>query len=383
MSDASIAIAGNELSLDGPAISFGLRLVDLVRRVDTTYENPFQEGTLHFTPEKGGRKLSTKSFEITSATTVQDLINFMEDTFGIVEDSGDVNNPIPGSPGGTIAGSQIQLTGNNGVDNALEIGLSAFQLETASGTTNVSLGFSSSQVAAGASAVTDFVVYDSLGIPLNVRLTAVLEASSGENTTYRWFADSPDNDPASGGEISVGTGTITFDGEGNFVGASNDTVSIDRRNVPSASPLEFDLNFDQISGLADQIGIAASRQDGSPPGTLTSFIIGEDGTIRGVFSNGVTRDLGQIRLARFANNAGLEQKGENLFAAGVNSGLPVAGNPGEQGIGTVIAGAVELSNTDIGQNLIDLILASTQYRGGTRVITAVQQLFDELLALRR
>ena len=88
-------------------------------------------------------------------------------------------------------------------------------------------------------------------------------------------------------------------------------------------------------------------------------------------------------MVRFANNTGLEQVGENLFASGENSGLPVEGNPGEQGIGTVTAGAVELSNTDIGRNLIELILASTQYRGGTRVITAVQQLLDELMALRR
>jgi flagellar hook protein FlgE len=50
----------------------------------------------------------------------------------------------------------------------------------------------------------------------------------------------------------------------------------------------------------------------------------------------------------------------------------VEGNPSEQGIGQVIAGAVELSNTDIGQNLID-----------PRVITAAQQLLDELLNLRR
>ena len=59
------------------------------------------------------------------------------------------------------------------------------------------------------------------------------------------------------------------------------------------------------------------------------------------------------------------------------------GIPGSSGIGSLTAGAVELSNTDIGQNLIDLILASTQYRGGTRVITSAQQLLDELLNLRR
>jgi flagellar hook protein FlgE len=129
--------------------------------------------------------------------------------------------------------------------------------------------------------------------------------------------------------------------------------------------------------------LAVSRQDGSEPGVLSSFIVGEDGKIRGVFSNGATRDLGQIVLARFGNPGGLEQKGENLYASGVNSGLPVVGTPGEQGIGTIIAGATELSNADIGTNLIDLILASTMYRGNTRVITTAQQMFDELLALRR
>jgi len=71
-----------------------------------------------------------------------------------------------------------------------------------------------------------------------------------------------------------------------------------------------------------------------------------------------------------------------MYAAGVNSGLPVESNPGVQGSGKLVAGAVEQSNTDIGGNLIDLILASTMYRGNSRVITTVQQMFDELLNLR-
>ncbi len=217
-----------------------------------------------------------------------------------------------------------------------------------------------------------------------MRVTTVLESRNANSTTYRWFADSGNNDPLTGANIAVGTGLISFDGEGKVTFVSEETVSIARDNVSSVSPLEFELDFSQLSGLAQtSSSLAASRQDGSAAGTLNSFIIGEDGTIRGVFSNGVTRDLGQIRLARFANPAGLEQKGENLFASGVNSGLPIEGDPGAQGIGTIVAGAVELSNTDIGANLIDLILASTQYRGNTRVITAAQQLLDELLNLRR
>jgi flagellar hook protein FlgE len=370
--------------------------VNVLARDDVSYEHPFQPGTLQFAPYKGGRALATKEFEITTTTTVLDLIDFMEESMGIQSVTDDPLNPIPDgdpdpsvtlNPGGSVTpDGRIQMVGNNGVDNAIDIRLSSMQF-LASGSTvpdTINLPFGSVQQAVGESAVADFLVYDTLGIPLAVRLTAVLESRDSTSTTYRWFADSPDNGPASGVDIAVGTGLLTFDGEGNFISATNTGVSIERRQVSSASPLEFELDFSQLSGLqTDNSSLAVSRQDGSAAGTLTSFIMGEDGVIRGVFSNGITRDLGHVRLARFSNPNGLEQKGENLFAAAANSGLPITGSPGEQGIGTIVAGAVELSNTDIGGNLIDLILASTMYRANTRVITTAQQMFDELLALRR
>ena len=383
-----------KINMDGPAINTSTLVVNLLRRDGTEYKKVFEEGTLQFTGRKGGRTLAEKGFEITDTTTVSELIAFMEQAMGIQRAPGpDPAHPIPKSqeplpngaePGGTVLNSRIILTGNNGAENAIDIGLSGLLLKTNTGIQNIELPFGSIQKAVGESAVCDFLVYDSLGIPLRVRLTAVMESRDSTSTTYRWYADSPDNDPATGASIAVGTGLVSFDGEGNFISATETTISIDRVNVSSASPLEFDLDFSTISGLAaDKSEIAVSRQDGSAPGTLTSFIVGEDGVIRGVFSNGVTRDLGQLRLARFANPAGLEQKGENLFAEGVNSGLAVEADPGQQGVGKIVAGAVELSNTDIGGNLIDLILASTMYRGNTRVITTVQQMVDELLNLRR
>jgi flagellar hook protein FlgE len=392
MSDADLLANNEVIDMDGPEAMEGTLLTDLLLRDGSTYNQVFQEGVLEFTGRKGGRSLSMKEFTIESTTTVGNLITFMDQAMGIQSTTNPLD-PIPRStdgtpsgvaPGGSIVNGQIVFTGNNGVDNAIDIGLSGMLLRTASGTENINIPWGVAQEAVGESAVTDFLVYDSLGIPLRVRMTAVLETRDSTSTTYRWFADSPDNDPTSGAEIAVGTGRITFDGEGNLVGVSEATVSLERRNVSSASPLEFEMDFSNISGLAaDSSSLAVSRQDGSGPGVLTSFIAGENGIIRGVFSNGVTRDLGQIRLARFANPAGLEQRGENLYAGGVNSGLPVQANPGQQGIGTIISGAVELSNTDIGANLIDLILASTMYRGNTRVITTAQQMIDELLALRR
>lgn len=397
MSDAEL-LTKPVLDMDGPKIIPSTKLVDVLRRDGSTYEHVFQEGVLEFSGIKGGRTLDKKQLTITSSTTVQDLIDFMVQAMGIQVPTDDPSNPIPKSPppdppaepqtspGGLVSvDGRIILTGNNGKDNSIDIGMSGMLLRFPDGvTTTVNLPWTTIQQAVGESAVTDFLVYDSLGIPIRVRLTAVLEARDSTKTVYRWFADSPDNDPISGADISVGTGLIYFDGEGNFISATNNKISIERRHVSARSPLEFALDFSKISGLAAKNStLMVSRQDGSAPGVLTSFIIGEDGLIRGVFSNGVTRDLGQIRLARFANPAGLVQRGQNLYAEGVNSGLPVLGNPGEQGIGTLVAGAVELSNTDIGASLIDLILASSMYRGNTRVISTAQQMLDELLSLRR
>jgi flagellar hook protein FlgE len=102
-----------------------------------------------------------------------------------------------------------------------------------------------------------------------------------------------------------------------------------------------------------------------------------------VFDNGVIRTLGQVVLARFANPDGLIEDGSTTFKEGVSSGAPALTTPGTFGVGTIRAGAIELSNTDIGKSLVDLIVASTNYRGNARVISSVQQLVDELLVLGR
>ncbi|QDT02748.1 Flagellar hook protein FlgE [Rubripirellula lacrimiformis] len=400
-SDAEIAdltVAENQLiDLDGPTINSSTLLTSVLKRDGLTYQNAFELGTLSYSGRKGGRALGTKEFEVTDTSTIQDFIDFVEAASGIQTLQIDSQNPIVKSenqiagesgelvPGGYIDDGTLRFVSNTGELNALEIDLAAFRIKTTDGgVATPNLGFGTIQEAVGQSAASDFIVYDSLGVPINVRVTATLESRTDEQTVYRWYADSPENQPLSGNSVTVGTGLLRFDGNGSFISATNDRIAIERNGIPSLSPLQFNLDFDLVSGLATQNAtLAATRQDGSEPGVLNSYVVGEDGNIRGVFSNGVTRDLGQVQLARFANPVGLEARGLNLFAKGVNTGLPVQGAPGENGIGSVIGGALELSNTDIGKDLIELVLASTQYRGNSRVITTSQQLLDELLNLKR
>lgn len=398
-SDASITdnftdaqlVGRPELDMDGPKILPGTLLTDVLRRDSNGYHQLFHEGTLQFQAQKGGRTLAPKSFTIAADTTVQNLVEFMTQAMGIqtvgASQTDDPNVTVP--PGGNVdVDGRLILTGNNGVDNRIQIPLSGVTMTYLQNGTTVSetvdMRWSQKQAAVGIGAITDTVVYDSIGSALPLRLTMVLDNRSGTETTYRWFADSADNTFGTTATIAVGTGTVTFDTSGNFKNAYQDSVNIYRDGFPVVNPLTFQLDFSRISGLATETNsLAVTRQDGSSAGTLSSFIVGEDGVVKGVFSNGVSRTLAQIRLARFSNPTGLEQRGLNLFATGVNSGLPVEGNPGSQGIGNIVAGAIELSNTDVGGSLIELILASTMYRGNARVITTVQQMFDELMALRR
>jgi flagellar hook protein FlgE len=380
-------ILNEELDLDGVRITEGDNLSSVQLRRGSDYVQLFDgPGVLRFTGVKDGTQLPTKELTIRDdsdpePTTVREWLDFIEQSLGI-------NPNEPNSPTISIVDGNIVIESNSGIENAIDINSNSFVFTPTGGSPEtIDIPFEETTTAVGAGSTSEFVVYDSLGIPVTVQLTTVMEEKNDTDTVWRWFATSGDNEPGGDSvDTVVGTGTIVFDKDGVWSEElSGDTTVTLLRNVSSSdSPLSFELDFSQMNGKSRGFSrIDFETQDGFAPGVLSDFNITESGEIRGVYSNGVSQTLGQILMAKFRNNNGLEQVGNNLFAAGVNSGDAKIDVPGSSGLGELTAGAVELSNTDIGQNLIELILASTQYRGGARVITAVQELLDELLALRR
>ena len=403
-SSDQVPAGSNILNFNGPPVTASTLLQNVVEynASSGTYSNLFPlpaptatdtnpTATLSFTGIKGGSTLTTQTLTITDTSNLKDLADFMQGALGIQSPTSSNSIPVDsvsGLPAGVTITSdgKIQIVSNDGVAEATSVDLSSLQLTSGGATSNVDLPFNQTQAAVGQGTTTSFTAYDSLGTPLPVTITAVLEKVDSSYTIYRWYADCGENDPVSGAQqgIAVGTGTVTFNGEGNCVSASNTTVSIGRAHEPSVKPLDFNLDFSQVSGLAASTpSLSVASQDGSAPGVLNSFNISATGLISGVFSNGISQDLGQIQLARFTNPAGLEQVGQNMYTTGVNSGLPIPGDPGEGGNGTIVAGSLELSNTDIGGSLINLITTSTMYQANTRVITTATQLFDDLLQLGR
>ena len=331
--------------------------------------------------EKGGKDLGTAVFDITPASTFADYMSFLDEYLGLdssaIGGASDLNGSID------LVGGAIVVTGNEGAVQQLDIETGDF---TANGT---GLGnpfvMSKTGDATGESVQTSFVVYDSLGTPLTIDLSFVLQGTTPSGgTTWEFVAESSDNDAT---DRLLALGEVTFDSNGRFVGATNQSFSIQRTNGavnPLTVNMDFDSGTDAVSSFTDSASnLAAVFQDGSPIGTLGSFSIGEDGVISGSFTNGLTRTIGQVALAKFSNSEGLVDVGDNLFGSGPNSGTPLIASPREFGTGRVVGGALELSNVDLSQEFINMILASTGYSAASRVITTTDELITQLLALGR
>ena len=160
----------------------------------------------------------------------------------------------------------------------------------------------------------------------------------------------------------------------------------EREDVGAVTPLTVMLGFDGVSGFSNRQATSAlfmDEQNGFPAGTLSSFAIGNDGTVTGTFSNGLTRSLGQVVLATFSNPEGLVVQGNNEYLPGPNSGVARITTPLSQGAGGILSGSIELSNVDLSREFIGLITASTGFSAASRVITTSNELLNQLLALAR
>jgi len=338
--------------------------------------------TISLAGSKGGATLPASTFTVTATSSVQDLMDFFQQGLGI-DTTVPATTPPPGIAleAGTAANSvHFTITGNTGTANALEIPGSGFTTSTggtpftfADGTD--AAGFTSNPT--GESVNTSFQVYDSLGTPINVGVTAVLESKSTNGNVWRFYASSSGN---TAGGLALGNGTLTFNSNGNLASSTGTTINIDRAGTGAATPLSIKLNFGQMSELSgQQSSLTMATQDGSAAGTLDSFGVGTDGVITGAFSNGQTRTLGQVAVATFSNPEGLNDQGGNLYAAAAGSGAAQVGAPEQLGAGSLRGGSLEQSNVDLSTEFINLIVASTGFSAASRVVTTSDQLIQELL----
>lgn len=376
----------------GGAVPTGATLLTDVADASTPATPSFSVGqVLTLQGTKGGRITTPETFKVTATSTLSDLTSFFSNSLAI--NTGAPADPTEPTPGVTMEtdatnpnAARMFVVGNPGAANALQLGASSFggpgivSPFTFQDSTNAA-GFTSNPT--GESIHTSAVIYDSLGKPVTVDVTAVYQSSSSTGTQWSFTAESSDNKAVNGSQI-VGSGTLTFDTNGKLITSSGATLSIDRTGTGAKTPFSVKLDFSNMTALAaNASSMVMSKQDGSPLGSLSSFTVGTDGTIVGAFSNGLTRTLGQVAVATFNNNEGLNDKGNNLFEASANSGTPVIGTPLNLGAGAVRSGALEQSNVDLSTEFVNMIVASTGFNAASRVISTSNQLLADLLNTTR
>jgi flagellar hook protein FlgE len=342
--------------------------------------------TLTLTGTRGSRNQAASSFAVTATSTVGDLENFINQALAIDTTVVEPGNPTPGATLQTTGTTgQLTIIGNTGTQNALTLGATGL-LDTTSNTTpfNMAPGTDGTFTdnPAGESTHTTVTAFDSLGNPITVDLTTVLESTNPNGDTWRFYATSPDTTAVTGSIL--GTGTLDFSSTGQLLSSTGTQLSIDRLGTGAQSPEVMDLDFSGMTAFSSTTSnMVMSTQDGESIGTLTSFSVGGDGTITGQFSNGLTKTLGQVVLANFDNANGLINDGSNLYQAGPNSGTPLIGPATQNGTGTVESGALEESNVDLSREFINLIMASTGFSASSKVITTSDQLLTDLMNTQR
>lgn len=324
---------------------------------------------------KGERTIPPQSFVVgTTGKTLTEFAAWLEQALAIQRGA-----DLPGDPGVTVRDGALVIRGNAGEQNGLA--LSANSLTSSNPAVPLPLLFTQTAQANGSSVYTSFTAYDSLGTPVSVNVTFVLAQTPNTGPVWRYYVESPD---ASGSSRVLGTGTVSFDTQGNFREAAGNQLSLNRSDTGAATPLTFTLDFTGVRGLSTRAShIIAADQDGFPPGMLTAYTIGQDGTISGIFTNGLRRTLGQVAVAAFANDEGLVAREDNLYAVGPNSGAAVVTTPGQLGTGTVLAGTLELSNVDLPREFIGLVASSAGFQASSRVISVSSDLLNQLLLIMR
>lgn len=121
-----------------------------------------------------------------------------------------------------------------------------------------------------------------------------------------------------------------------------------------------------------------------PPG-VSSITIGSDGTVSVTQAGqSAAQQVGQIQLALFPNAGGLNSIGKNLFLATTASGDPVVGTPGgTEGLGSMEQGVLEGSNVNVVEEFIQMIMAQRSYEANSRVVSAADQMSQQLNNLGR
>lgn len=186
------------------------------------------------------------------------------------------------------------------------------------------------------------------------------------------------------------TAVITFTGTGVSPTIAPALPSVTFTPLNTATPavangaaaVTTTIDYSKSTQFGSAFSINKLSQDGFTSGRLSGFNTSSDGTIVGRYSNGQSKNLGQVLLSSFTNPNGLQSLGGNAWAVSASSGPALNGTPGSGLLGVLQSSATEDSNVDLTAELVNMITAQRVYQANAQTIKTQDQVLQTLVNLR-
>ena len=220
---------------------------------------------------------------------------------------------------------------------------------------------------------TSLTTYDSLGAAHTATLYFVKTANPNEWTT-NLYVD---------GAAVGGTNTLQYSNTGALTTPAGGQITFPAYTpATGAAPMNMTFDFGQSTQYGSTFNVNSVTQDGYTTGRLIGMDIDSTGVVQARFTNGRSLALGQVAMANFANPQGLQQLGDTAWAETFSSGQSLRGQAGNSGFGLVQSGALEASNVDITEQLVNMITAQRNFQANAQMISTADAITQTIINIR-
>ena len=220
---------------------------------------------------------------------------------------------------------------------------------------------------------TSLTVYDSLGTPHTASLYYAKTANPGEWNLHV---------TVDGGEVGTGS-TLTFDNAGLLTTPADGKLTLAGYSVGNGSaPLEMVFDVSKSTQYGDGFSVGTLSQDGYAAGELSGLTITEAGVVQARYTNGQLTPASVIVMTIFPDQQNLQQLGASTWAETFASGQPISGVAATASYGSIQSGALEASNVDLTEQLVNMMTAQRNYQANSQVISTTDELLQTIMNLR-
>jgi flagellar hook protein FlgE len=220
---------------------------------------------------------------------------------------------------------------------------------------------------------TAVTIYDSLGASHTATAYFVKTATPNQ-WEARFYVD---------GTAVGGANALTYSNLGVLTAPVGGGITLPAYTPANGSaPITLTADLLNSTQYGSQFGVNTLNQDGFASGRLSSIDVDSNGVIFARFTNGRSVPLGQVALSNFANTQGLRQLGDTSWAESFISGDAVRGSPGTGSFGLIQSGALESSNVDLTEQLVNMITAQRNFQANAQMISTADQVTQTIINIR-